>query len=256
MNITLVQADLVWEKPAANLAHFDELLAPLAQAQTDLIILPEMFNTGFSMQPQKLAEPMMGLSMQWMQQKAEAFGAVLAASLIIEEQGKYFNRFVWMPPTGEYKIYDKKHLFSMAQEDMHYEAGQERIIIEYKGWRICPFICYDLRFPAWNRNWEEEQYDLAIYVANWPDKRSAHWRALLQARAIENQVYVAAVNRVGLDGTDLYYSGFSSFIAPDGEILFQSKAVEQIKSIEINIDQLLDIRKKLPFLKDRDKKIV
>lgn len=187
MNITLVQADLVWENPAANLAHFDELLAPLVQTQTDLIILPEMFNTGFSMQPQKLAEPMMGASMQWMQQKAKEFGAVLTASLIIEEEGKYFNRFVWMPPSGEYKVYDKKHLFSMAQEDLYYEAGQKRIIIEYKGWRICPFVCYDLRFPAWNRNWEEEEYDLAIYLANWPDKRSAHWRALLQARAMRTK---------------------------------------------------------------------
>ncbi|AFC25893.1 amidohydrolase [Saprospira grandis] len=253
MKITLVQANLHWEDASANLAHFDQLLAPLAPKESDLIILPEMFTTGFSMSPQKLAEPMMGPAMQWMQQKAQALEAVLAGSLIIEEGGKYYNRFVWMPPSGDYLCYDKKHLFTMAQEELHYEAGQEKIIIAYKGWRICPFVCYDLRFPIWNRNRQEERYDLAIYVANWPDKRSAHWRALLQARAIENQAYVAAVNRVGVDGTDLYYSGYSSLIAADGKILFQLKDKEQIKNIKISIDELLAIRKGLPFLKDQAK---
>jgi len=248
MNITLVQSELYWEDIEKNLLGFEEKLKNIGQ--TDLIILPEMFSTGFSMNAASVAETMDGSAINWMRKTAMKKNCALTGSLIIKENGKFFNRLIFMRADGSFEQYDKKHLFTMAKEEETYTAGSEKVFIEYKGWKICPLICYDLRFPIWNRNLED--YDLAIYVANWPDRRSYHWRSLLAARAIENQCYVAAVNRVGNDGKDLYYSGYSSLIDPAGEILYQKADSEDIQQFDISLEHLNEVRTKLPFLKDRD----
>lgn len=248
MNITLVQSALYWENIEKNLSSFEEKLNNIGQ--TDLIILPEMFSTGFSMNASAVAESMDGTAVDWMRKTAAKKNSAITGSLIIREGGKFYNRLIFMRPDGSLEQYDKKHLFTMAKEEETYTAGTEKIIIDYLGWKICPLICYDLRFPIWNRNLED--YDLAIYVANWPDRRSYHWRSLLTARAIENQCYVAAVNRVGTDGKDLYYSGHSSLIDPTGELIYQKADAEDIQQIDLNKEYLIEIRTKLPFLKDRD----
>jgi len=248
MNITLVQSELYWEDIEKNLLGFEDKLKNFGQ--TDLIILPEMFSTGFSMNAASVAETMDGSAINWMRKTAMKKNCALTGSLIIKENGKFYNRLIFMRADGSFEQYDKKHLFTMAKEEETYTAGSEKVFIEYKGWKICPLICYDLRFPIWNRNLED--YDLAIYVANWPDRRSYHWRSLLAARAIENQCYVAAVNRVGNDGKDLYYSGYSSLIDPAGEILYQKADSEVIQQFDISLEHLKEVRTKLPFLKDRD----
>ena len=248
MNITLVQSELYWEDIEKNLSNFEQKLETVEQ--TDLIILPEMFSTGFSMNAASVAETMDGSAINWMRKTAMKKNCALTGSLIIKENGKFYNRLIFMRADGSFEQYDKKHLFTMAKEEETYTAGSEKVFIEYKGWKICPLICYDLRFPIWNRNLED--YDLAIYVANWPDRRSYHWRSLLTARAIENQCYVAAVNRVGSDGKDLYYSGYSSLIDPAGEILYQKADSEDIQQFDISLEHLKEVRTKLPFLKDRD----
>jgi len=248
MNITLVQSALYWENIEKNLSSFEEKLNNIGQ--TDLIILPEMFSTGFSMNASAVAESMDGTAVNWMRKTAAKKNSAITGSLIIREGGKFYNRLIFMRPDGSLEQYDKKHLFTMAKEEETYTAGTEKIIIDYLGWKICPLICYDLRFPIWNRNLED--YDLAIYVANWPDRRSYHWRSLLTARAIENQCYVAAVNRVGTDGKDLYYSGHSSLIDPTGELIYQKADAEDIQQFDLNKEYLIEIRTKLPFLKDRD----
>jgi predicted amidohydrolase len=248
MNITLVQSALYWENIEKNLSSFEEKLNNIGQ--TDLIILPEMFSTGFSMNASAVAESMDGTAVNWMRKTAAKKNSAITGSLIIREGGKFYNRLIFMRPDGSFEQYDKKHLFTMAKEEETYTAGTEKIIFDYLGWKICPLICYDLRFPIWNRNLED--YDLAIYVANWPDRRSYHWRSLLTARAIENQCYVAAVNRVGTDGKDLYYSGHSSLIDPTGELIYQKADAEDIQQFDLNKEYLIEIRTKLPFLKDRD----
>jgi predicted amidohydrolase len=197
-----------------------------------------------------VAENMDGTAVNWMRNTSAKKNCAITGSLIIREAEKFYNRLIFMRPDGSFEQYDKKHLFTMAKEEETYTAGTEKIIIDYMGWKICPLICYDLRFPIWNRNLED--YDLAIYVANWPDRRSYHWRSLLTARAIENQCYVAAVNRVGTDGKDLYYSGHSSLIDPTGEAIYQKADAEDIQQFDLNKECLIEIRTKLPFLKDRD----
>lgn len=248
LRICLLQSELHWENISANLAMLNQKLGQLEPS--DLVILPEMFTTGFSMNAAALAEPMHGTTMQWMQQKAESLNTVIVGSLIIKEKGNYYNRLIWMPPNGDMLFYDKKHLFTMAGEEKIYTAGKKKVLIDYKGWKICPFVCYDLRFPVWNRN--QQDYDLALYVANWPDKRSYHWRSLLTARAIENQAYVVAVNRVGTDGKGFYYSGHSSVIDPAGEILYQKADVEDLFYTTLKKAHLNQVREQLPFLRDRD----
>ena len=248
LTITLVQSNLHWENIAANLSMFDQKLANISNS--DVIVLPEMFSTGFTMNVESVAEGMDGKAIAWMQQKSKELGAVITGSLIIEEGGKYFNRLLWVEPSGKQLIYDKKHLFSMAKEQLTFTAGTEKVLIDYKGWKIAPFICYDLRFPAWNRNLED--YDLAIYVANWPQKRSFHWRSLLLARAIENQAYVVAVNRVGVDGNDFPYSGDSTVLDPAGSLLYHKEHEEDIFTLTISKEHLSEMRKQYPFLGDRD----
>jgi len=247
INVTLIQSDIIWEDRILNLKKYQEKLNQIES--TDLIILPEMFTTGFSMSPKDISENMNGETIQWMKQNAHKMNSAISGSIIIEEDGKYFNRFIWVNPDGSVHHYDKRHLFSFAGENENYTAGNEKIIIEYKGWKICPLICYDLRFPVWSRN--SEDYDLLIYVANWPDKRKSAWKSLLTARAIENQCYVIGVNRVGEDSKN-YYSGDSSLINALGETLYTNSHIEEMYSTTISKYDLNKVRTQLPFLNDKD----
>jgi predicted amidohydrolase len=247
INVTLIQSDIIWEDRISNLKKYQEKINQIES--TDLIILPEMFTTGFSMSPKGISENMNGETIQWMKQNAHKINSAICGSIIIEEDSKYFNRFIWVNPDGSIHHYDKRHLFSFAGENENYTAGGEKIIIEYKGWKICPLICYDLRFPVWSRN--SEDYDLLIYVANWPDKRKSAWKSLLTARAIENQCYVIGVNRVGEDSKN-YYSGDSSLINALGETLYTNSHIEEIYSNTISKYDLNKVRTQLPFLNDKD----
>ena len=247
INVTLIQSDIIWEDRISNLKKYQEKINQIES--TDLIILPEMFTTGFSMSPKGISENMNGETIQWMKQNAHKMNSAICGSIIIEEDSKYFNRFIWVNPDGSIHHYDKRHLFSFAGENENYTPGNEKIIIEYKGWKICPLICYDLRFPVWSRN--SEDYDLLIYVANWPDKRKSAWKSLLTARAIENQCYVIGVNRVGEDSKN-YYSGDSSLINALGETLYTNSHIEETYSNTISKYDLNKIRTQLPFLNDKD----
>ena len=218
LSVTLIQADLHWQNPTANLAMLEEKIWEIVD-KTDLIILPEMFTTGFTMEAPAYAEPMNFTTMKWMKQQAAQTGAVVTGSCIIKEKGHYFNRLLWVEPNGEVDTYDKRHLFRMAKEDETFTMGQTRIVKEWKGWRICPLICYDLRFPVWSRNEQLEDgmdYDLLLYVANWPAARISAWDTLLQARAIENLSYVVGVNRVGEDENGKTYNGHSLIVDQKG----------------------------------------
>lgn len=255
LNITLVQPNLVWEDKSSNLKHLDVMIRNVGE--TDLIVLPEMFSTGFSMRSAELAEAMNGATVDWMRGQAAKHNAVVTGSLIVEEKGNYFNRLIWMSPDGEFEWYDKRHLFSFANEHTYYTAGKRRLISFLKGWRICPLICYDLRFPVWIRNATADDdfaYDLLLFVANWPEVRSSAWRNLLEARAHENQAYVAGVNRVGKDGNGIYHSGDSAMLSPRGELLSDFKRGEEaVKTFSINAVDLKTYRSKFTAWKDRDK---
>src|ERR1700677_3019146 len=211
LTVTTIQPDLQWEDKTANLRRLEEKIDAIG-VHTELVILPEMFSTGFSMRPEVLAERMDGPTVDWMKNMAARKKVILTGSVIIEEEGKYFNRLIWMLPNGQYGYYDKRHRFAYAGENEHYSAGHKRLIASVKGWKILLQVCYDLRFPVWSRQAAEDglpEYDLIIYVANWPQRRSLAWKTLLQARAIENQSYVAGVNRVGNDGNNIAHSGDS-----------------------------------------------
>lgn len=250
LRVTLVQTHLFWEDKPANLAQFSQKLETL-QATTDLIILPEMFTTGFSMAPEKLAETMEGPTMAWLTEKAQQTSAVISGSFICEEEGKYFNRLVWMQPDGQYFTYDKRHLFTLAKEDEYYTAGKNRLIVEWKGWKIMPLICYDLRFPVWSRNTED--YDLLLYVANFPERRIDAWKSLLMARAIENQSYTIGVNRIGNDGNNIPHSGATSIFDYAGNLIYQLNYQEDIFTTSLSLQPQKTFRSKLRFLADRDK---
>ena len=250
LRITTVQSILHWEDITANLSMFDEKLKGL-EGTTDIIVLPEMFTTGFSMDARALAETMEGRTMQWLGQKAAQIGAVVTGSFIVQENGAFYNRLVWMQPDGGFKHYDKRHLFTLAKEDAAYQPGATKLIVEWKGWRVCPLICYDLRFPVWSRN--TEGYDLLIYVANWPDKRSYHWCQLLVGRAIENQSYVVGVNRTGSDEKGFDYSGGTSVIDYSGNVLYRVSNQEDVFTGILQYNELVSFRKKLAFLDDKDK---
>lgn len=252
LKVTLIQSDLYWESPEKNLDQFKRKLLGI-EDESDLIVLPEMFNTGFSMNAEKLSEQMSGKTMEWMHQMAEQKKAVITGSLIINEDEKYFNRLIWMNPNGSYSHYDKKHLFSLAKEDKTFHAGNHQWIMPLKGWKIFPLICYDLRFPVWSRRHKKLDYDVLLYVANWPEKRNKAWSQLLIARAIENQSYVVGVNRVGEDGTKMNHAGESVVLDFKGELLssFASQK-EQIQTIRLNKQNLLDFRNQFPFTADGD----
>ncbi len=249
LRVTLVQQALHWENQAANLEQFSRLLAQLA-GHTDVIILPEMFTTGFTMAPGHLAESMEGSTIRWMREQAAATDAVVTGSLIIEEAGRFYNRLVWMRPDGSLDTYDKRHRFSLAGENKHYASGSTRLITKWKGWRICPLICYDLRFPVWSRN--TFAYDLLIYVANFPARRSYAWNQLLIARAIENQTYVIGVNRVGTDGNDHAYAGDSAVIDYEGQVVARLGAQNTVFTTILEPDSQVQFQKKFQFLADQD----
>jgi predicted amidohydrolase len=250
LKVTLVQSMLHWHDIEKNCAMFAEKLAGLA-GKTDIVVLPEMFTTGFSMAPEEIAEPADTNTLSWMKQQAKALSAVICGSVAVKDSGGCYNRFYWVQPDGHWQSYDKHHLFRMAGEHKHYQAGQERIVIEYKGWRIFPQICYDLRFPVWSRNHDE--YDLAIYVANWPQVREHPWQVLLQARAIENLCYVAGINRVGEDNSGLAYSGRSGVIDFKGHSMKEFAAGEPfVETFVLSKPELAAFRQAFPAFADAD----
>jgi omega-amidase len=251
LNITTVQTDIVWENKAANLAMFEKRISSLEE-KLEVVILPEMFSTGFSMNPEIHAEKMDGTTLTWMKAITAAKKIILTGSVIIEEEGKYFNRLIWMLPNGQYGYYDKRHLFAYANEDKHYTAGSKRLIASVKGWKINLQVCYDLRFPVWSRQESAAEFDVLVYVANWPDRRRLAWKTLLRARAIENQCYVVGVNRIGEDGNNISYGGDSTIIDPLGEVLYEKAQEESIFTCGLRKEKLEEIRMKFPFWKDAD----
>ncbi len=254
LTITIIQTRLHWEDRTANLQMLEEKINSIRE-RTEILVLPEMFSTGFSMKPELLAESMEGDTVQWMKRISATKKIILTGSVIIKENNNYYNRLIWMLPNGEYGYYDKRHLFGYADEDDHYTAGSKRLIASVKGWKINLLVCYDLRFPVWARQQsqpEGPEYDLLIYVANWPEKRAHAWKTLLQARAIENQCFVVGVNRVGKDGNKIPHSGDSMIIDGLGEVLYTKNQEEDIFTMTLDKTALEDIRQKLPFLKDAD----
>ena len=252
--VTVIQTNLHWEDKKANLQMLEEKIGNIKD-RTEVVVLPEMFSTGFSMKPEKLAETMEGETVQWMKRVTAERKIILTGSVIIKENDNYFNRLIWMLPNGQSGIYDKRHRFAFAGEDKHYTAGNKRLIASVKGWKINLQVCYDLRFPVWARQQSQSEgpeYDVLIYVANWPERRSLAWKTLLQARAIENQCYVIGVNRVGNDGNKIYHSGDSMIIDPMGEVMYHKKDDEDVFTISLDKEHLKTIREKLPFLKDAD----
>lgn len=268
LNVTLIQSNLHWENIPANLEMFEQKINAV-EDRMELVVLPEMFSTGFSMKAIGLAEKMDGTTIKWMASMAASKNIILTGSVIIEENGKYFNRLIWMLPNGQFGYYDKRHRFAYAGEDQYYSAGNKRFIASVKGWKINLMICYDLRFPVWSRQTvpvrspeidgkgsSEPEYDILIYVANWPERRVHAWKTLLQARAIENQCYVVGVNRIGNDGNGIYYSGDSMIIDAMGELLYTKTHEEFVHTITLEKEPLNLIRSKLPFLKDADRFLI
>ncbi len=266
LTVTTIQADLRWEDKPANLRRLEEQIDGIG-TPTELVILPEMFPTGFSMRPEVFAERMDGPTLGWMRSVAARKKIILTGSLIIEEDGSYFNRLIWMLPTGQYGCYDKRHRFAYAGEDAHYTAGQKRLVASVKGWKVLLLVCYDLRFPVWSRQQPpvpappappetsaqaDLEYDLIVYIANWPERRSQAWKTLLQARAIENQSYVVGVNRVGVDGNKIAHSGDSMIIDPLGEILYHAAPTEEVFTRTLEKEHLATIRQRFPFWRDSD----
>ena len=266
LSITGIQTTLHWEDKKANLQMLEEKILSISEP-TEIVVLPEMFSTGFSMQPERFAEPMDGETVQWMKKISAKKKIILTGSLIIKErisarkgQQAYFNRLIWMLPNGQCGTYDKRHLFAFGDEDQHYSGGTKRLVASVKGWKINLLVCYDLRFPVWSRQDSRRgelgngfEYDVLIYVANWPEKRNVAWKTLLQARAIENQCYVVGVNRVGEDGNKIYHSGDSMVIDPLGEILYHKRDDEDIFIVNLQSSHLEKIRERFPFWKDADK---
>ena len=257
--ITTIQTNLHWENKTANLEMLEKKVLGIAE-KTNVVLLPEMFSTGFSMQPALFAETMEGETVNWMRQLAKQKNIILGGSIMVSENDVYFNRFIWMQPNGQFGFYDKRHCFSLAGEDQHYGSGNKRTIASVGGWKINLQVCYDLRFPVWSRQQlqQDEQnnfnpeYDVLVYVANWPERRSSAWKTLLQARAIENQSFVFGVNRVGNDGNQIYHSGDTMVGDPMGEVLYQNSHNEDVHTITIEKNKLKEVREKLPFWKDGD----
>lgn len=251
LKTALLQVDLVWEDIEANKTLFEEKIKQLS-ADVDLIILPEMLTTGFSMNAEPLAEPPAGPSFEWMQRMASEKDAAVTGSIITTEKGFFYNRLYFVFPDGTFEKYDKKHTFTLAKENETYASGTERLIVNYKGWKICPLVCYDLRFPVWARN--TENYDLLLYVANWPAPRVHAWDILLQARAIENMSYCIGLNRVGRDGKDLDYVGHSAVYDGLGKRISKNTSEEEFsEEVVLEKDHLSKIRTELRFLQDRDR---
>lgn len=250
LKVVLIQAELVWHNAILNLKNFSEKIN-LIKEEVDLFLLPEMFSTGFTMHPQEISETMQGETIKWMQKTASEKNAAIAGSVVISESDNYYNRFLFVHPSGEINFYDKRHLFTLAGEDKVYEGGKEKLIVNYKGWKICPLVCYDLRFPVWARNLEG--YDLLIYVANWPKIRIAAWDTLLKARSIENMCYTIGVNRVGVDANNYEYNGHSAAFNSLGEQLVEiAPNQEETAVFTLDKNHVSKTRNKLGFLNDRD----
>lgn len=249
MKVAIIQSPLAWEDPQSNRNYFEAKINTIT-SEVDVIVLPEMFTSGFTINPQVVAETMQGETILWMQTLAKAKKSAITGSLVIAEGATFYNRMVFVFPTGEIQQYDKRHLFTLADEHEVYTAGTQKTIIEHKGWRICPLICYDLRFPVFSRN--VENYDLLIYVASWPKTRIAAWDTLLKARAIENMSYTIGVNRLGVDGNNLEYVGHSQVVDYLGNSVIEPQKEEGVFIADLDKQAMLDTRKKLDFLKDKD----
>jgi len=250
MRLTLIQSDITWEDKVRNLERMGEMISSIP-GETDLLILPEMFNTGFSMNPSELAEPPESVTFDWLQDISARYNSGICGSYIVSENSKFYNRWIFVSADGEVSIYDKRHLFSMSGEEALFTRGEKRIVFNFRGIRICPNVCYDLRFPVWSRN--RNNYDLLINSANWPESRRDVWITLLKARALENQCFVAGVNRIGTDGAGISYCGDSMMLGPKGEIIAEGRQNEEcIISGEISIGELSDFRRKFPVWKDGD----
>ena len=247
LKITIIQPDIIWEDATANLEKYSQWIENIEE--TDVIMLPEMFTTGFSMNPEVLKEPVDGMTTRWMKKVAAEMNASVVGSVIIEEKGKIYNRALWVFPDGKIEKYDKRHLYTMGQEHLHYSSGKEKKIVDFKGWKFCLQICYDLRFPVFARN--QEDYDVVFYMANWPSPRHHVWKNLLVSRAIENQSYCFGINRTGIDGTGLKYLGDSASVSPKGFAGFMG-VNENMQTFEISYDELHHFRKVFPLLDDRD----
>ncbi len=258
LKVTVIQSNLHWENISANLKMFDEKISSIKKEETDMIVLPEMFTTGFTMNATNCFETMNGKAIEWMKEKSIQTNAAICGSLIIKENEQFFNRLIWMQPGGNLFSYDKHHLFRLSNEHKTYTSGNQRQVIDCKGWRINLSVCYDLRFPVWTRQqfFSDEnyrgEYDVLLYVANWPERRNTAWKALLQARAIENQCYVIGANRVGDDGNNIYHSGDSSIISPSGEIMICESNDEKIIFAELSMEELIAFRRTYQFWKDAD----
>ncbi len=255
LTISIIQTNLHWENKASNLRTLENKIKN-REEPTEIVVLPEMFTTGFSMNPTAFAETMDGETVEWMKRIAAEEKIILTGSVIIKEEDKFYNRLIWMLPNGQYGQYDKRHLFGFAKEDEHYAAGSKRLIAQAKGWKINLQVCYDLRFPIWARQQpnenKEAEFDILIYVANWPERRSHAWKTLLCARAIENQCYVIGVNRVGDDGNNIYHSGNSMVVDPLGQVLYHKADDEDMFTIKLEKENLQEVRNKFPFLRDAD----
>ena len=248
LKVALVQTNLIWEDPEANRNLFEQKMKDLPE--TDLVILPEMFTTGFSMNASGMAESMEGPTVKWMVRQAIRYNAAICGSLILKARENYYNRLIWAQPDGKLLWYDKRHLFRMGKEDLVFSPGKNRLVVHWRGWRICPLICYDLRFPVFSRN--QNDYELLLYVANWPDSRRQVWRTLLAARAIENQVYCIGVNRIGEDGAGLHYTGDSLCFNPKGTILKDGQENDSVLSTTLDLQALNRFREKFPVGMDGD----
>jgi omega-amidase len=249
MRVMLMQAPLIWENLNSNRNYFEAKINEITSI-VDLIVLPEMFTSGFTMNPERVAETMEGETIVWLQSLAKARNCAITGSLVIAENGSFYNRLVFVFPSGEIQFYDKRHLFTLAGEDKVYTSGDQKIVVDYLGWKICPLICYDLRFPAFSRN--SEDYDLLIYVASWPKIRTNAWDALLRARAIENMSYTIGVNRIGSDANGYEYIGHSQAVDFLGNYVLEPKEYEGFFIVKLDQEKMLETRQKLGFLNDRD----
>jgi predicted amidohydrolase len=251
LNLALCQCSPIWEDAAANHKMFETHIASVV-GRADVVVLPEMFTTGFTMDPVKVAQSMSGETVSWMSEQATKHNVVIVGSVVIEDLGHYYNRMIWARPNNTPLYYDKKHLFTFAGEDKHYSAGNKQMVIEIAGWKIASFVCFDLRFPVWCRHSEQNQYDVALFIARWPKVRSPQWNTLLRARAVENQAYVVAVNRVGKDGNGIDYNGDSQLIDALGNVLVHEIETESIKLVTLEKSHVKNTRAQFPFLKEAD----
>lgn len=253
LTISIIQTFIFWEDVDKNLKMLEEKINSLS-GKTEVVVLPEMFSTGFSMNPENIAETMDGKTIEWLKNTSSQKRLLLTGSLIIKEDNKFFNRLIWMQPDKNFYYYDKRHLFAYAGENEKYNPGKKRLIVSVKGFKINLLICYDLRFPVWSRQSKSSppEFDVLIFVANWPSKRMNAWRSLLIARAIENQCYVVGVNRVGKDGNDIEYNGDSILVDPLGNVIYEMKDAEDIFTFTLDSNELERVRSQFPFLKDAD----